>query len=137
MEPKKAIVCVDDEAIIVLSLKQEIQSRLGDRFICVSAMSADEAFQVIDELSQDNIPVALVISDWLMPGIKGDEFLIKLKTRHPEIRSIMITGYADDEAIDRTLRDAGASAVLRKPWATEELIAEIHACCDISNDIHT
>ncbi|HNU93159.1 MAG TPA: response regulator [Spirochaetota bacterium] len=137
MESKKAIVCVDDEAIIVLSLKQEIQSRLGDRFICESAMSAEEAFQVIDELSENDIPVALVISDWLMPGVKGDEFLIKLKATHPEVRSIMITGYASDEAIERTLRDAGVSAVLRKPWTTEELIAKVLACSDESKESRT
>ena len=78
MDPKKAIVCVDDEAIIVLSLKQELQNRLGDEYIYESAMSAEEALQVIEELSGDDVCVILVISDWLMPGIKGDEFLLRL-----------------------------------------------------------
>lgn len=134
MDPKKAIVCVDDEAIIVLSLKQELQNRLGDEYIYESAMSAEEALQVIEELSGDDVCVILVISDWLMPGIKGDEFLLRLKKIHPEIKSIMITGQADDAAVERTLGEAGANAVLRKPWSTEDLIREVRACCDSSNE---
>lgn len=134
MDPKKAIVCVDDEAIIVLSLKQELQNRLGDEYIYESAMSAEEALQVIEELSGDDVCVILVISDWLMPGIKGDEFLLRLKKTHPEIKSIMITGQADDATVERTLGEAGANAVLRKPWSTEDLIREVRACCDSSNE---
>ncbi len=128
METKKAIICVDDEAIIVLSLKQELQSRLGDEYVYECAMSADEALQIIDELHAEDVAVILVISDWLMPGIKGDEFLIRLKKAHPEIKSIMITGHADDAAVDRVLAEAGANAVLKKPWSTEELITEVSAC---------
>ncbi len=130
MKPKKAIICVDDEAIIVLSLKQELQNRLGNEFQYEYAMNADEAMQVIDELYGERVRVILVISDWLMPGIKGDEFLITLRERYPEIKSIMITGQADDEAIERVLYEAGACAVLKKPWNTEDLIREVHACCD-------
>lgn len=134
MDPKKAIVCVDDEAIIVLSLKQELQNRLGNEYIYESAMSAEEGSQIIEELSSDNVSVILVISDWLMPGIKGDEFLLRLKKTHPDIKSIMITGQADDAAVERTLCEAGANAVLRKPWNTEELIREVRACCTPSNE---
>lgn len=137
MDGKKAIICVDDEAIIVLALKQELQNRLGDEYIYESAMSAEEALQVIEELSGDSVCVILVISDWLMPGIKGDEFLIRLKIKYPEIRSILITGQADDAAIERARADAGVNAVLRKPWNTDDLLREVRACCDDSKDACT
>ncbi len=129
MDRKKAIICVDDEAIIVLSLKQELQNRLGGEYTYECAMSAGEALQVIDELYAENACVVLVISDWLMPGVKGDEFLIQLKKQRPEIRSILVTGQADDSAIERALSEGAANAVLKKPWNTEDLIREVRACC--------
>jgi CheY-like chemotaxis protein len=129
VDPKKAIVCVDDEVIILLSLKQELKSRLGGDFLYESATSAQEAFQVIEDLRGENVSVILVISDWLMPGIKGDEFLIQVRKRYPNIKSILITGQADDSAIDRALQEGGACAVIRKPWSTEELVREVRSCC--------
>ncbi len=125
---KKAILCVDDEAIVVLSLKQELTSCFGDRFIYEGAMNAGEAMEIIDELVGEGIVVILIITDWLMPGIKGDEFLVKVRERHPGIKSIMITGQADDAAIERAKRLAGVSAVLRKPWSKDGLIGVIRAC---------
>jgi DNA-binding NtrC family response regulator len=126
---KSAIICVDDEAIIVMSLMQELKMNLGERFIYESAMNAQEAFQAIEDLLHDGIRVILVISDWLMPGIKGDEFLIKVRERYPAIRSIMITGQADDAAVERVKREAMTCAVLRKPWNTHDLIEAIESCC--------
>ncbi|MBN1531692.1 MAG: response regulator [Spirochaetes bacterium] len=126
---KSAILCVDDEAIIVMSLMQELKMNLGDRFVYESAMNAQEAFQAIEDLMLDGITVILVISDWLMPGIKGDEFLIKVREKYPSIRSIMITGQADDAAVERVMKEAMTSAVLRKPWNTRELIESIEQCC--------
>ena len=128
---KKAIICVDDEAIILYSLIQELKMHLGDRFIYESAVSAEEALQEIDELVQDGVHVDLIISDWLMPGIKGDELLVMVKKKYPGISSILITGLADDAAMERASRDAGASAIFRKPWNTTELIGAIRACCEI------
>ena len=66
---KKAILCVDDEAIILLSVKQELQSHFRERFIYETALSAKEALVIIDELSAEGIVFILVISDWLMPGM--------------------------------------------------------------------
>ncbi len=133
---RQAIICVDDEAIIVFSLIQELKMNLGDRFIYECAVNAEEALQEIEDLVQDGDKVVLVISDWLMPGIKGDEFLMMVKEKYPDIRSILITGQADDAAMERARRDAGASAILRKPWNTAELISAIKLCCDLTPEDH-
>jgi CheY-like chemotaxis protein len=125
---KKAIMCVDDEVIILLSLKQELANYFGSRFIYESAMDALTAMKIIDELVADGVDVILIITDWLMPGLKGDEFLIKVRERHPTIKSIMITGQADEAAIRRAKTEAGVSEVLRKPWSREGLFGAIKAC---------
>jgi YesN/AraC family two-component response regulator len=98
---KRAIVIVDDESIILMSLKCEIESFLGSEFIYETAISANDALEIIDELENDGTEVALVLSDLLMPGIKGDELLMKVRQNHPEIKTVLITGIADIDSIEK------------------------------------
>ncbi len=125
---RKAILCVDDEMIIVLSMKLELANYFGDRFLYEGAMDAREAMKLLDELAAEGTAVALIITDWLMPGMKGDELLIRVRERHPDIKSILITGQADEAAIIRAKTEAGVYEVLKKPWHNEALIAAIEAC---------
>ena len=57
-----------------------------------------------------------------MPGIKGDEFLISIHQRFPEIVKIMLTGQASEMAIEKAKKEANLHACLYKPWTEEELI---------------
>ncbi len=127
---REAILCVDDEAIILMSLKQELRLSFGDRFTYETALNADDARNIIEELTQDEVKVALIISDLLMPGTKGDEFLVEVKRQHPDIRAIVITGHADQAAVDRTMRETGADRVFHKPWRTEDLLKAVADCVD-------
>ncbi|MEO1093401.1 MAG: response regulator [Cyanobacteria bacterium J06638_28] len=118
---KPAILCVDDEAEILKVLKEQLKRCFGKRFVYETAQSAKEAWDVIDELSEDEIPLLLIVSDWLMPGIKGDEFLIQVHQRFPKIVTVMLTGQADETAIERARQSANLHACLYKPWREEEL----------------
>ncbi len=119
---KKAILCVDDEKIILQSLKAQIKKHLGDQYQYEFAESAEEAWEVIQELYQDGIPVLVIVSDWLMPDMKGDELLIQVHEKFPEIVKVMLTGHADDEAIERARQEANLQHCLHKPWKEEDLI---------------
>ncbi|MFA6508050.1 MAG: response regulator [Treponemataceae bacterium] len=125
---KQAILCVDDEAIIVLSLKQELRSHYRDQFLYETALNATEAMEIIEELASEGVKIITIISDWLMPGIKGDEFLARVHERYPDIRSIIITGQADEESLKRLKDDICLTAVLRKPWNSLDLFAAVDSC---------
>jgi CheY-like chemotaxis protein len=56
-----------------------------------------------------------------MPGIKGDEFLIQVHQRFPSLITVMLTGQADEAAIERARQQANLYACLNKPWTEEEL----------------
>ena len=116
-----AILCVDDEALVLRSLKEQLRRRFGARFVYETAASAAEAWEIIDELCLDDIEILVIVSDWLMPGIKGDEFLSQVHRRHPKIVKVMLTGQADEQAIERARRDANLHACLQKPWSEDEL----------------
>ena len=79
---KQAVLCVDDEAIILISLIQELKNAFGDTFVYEKALNANEAFEVIDVLVNEGIEIILIVSDWLMPGMKGDEFSGNCKKKH-------------------------------------------------------
>lgn len=124
---KSAILCVDDEAIILTSLKEQLRRRFGERYLYETASNASEAWELIDELCTDHIEILVIVSDWLMPGIKGDEFLAQVHRRHPTIVTVLLTGQADEASIERAHRDAKLHACLHKPWRESELAQVIES----------
>ena len=89
---KIVILCVDDEKLMLDSIKAQLKEHYGNLFLYETAQSAVEAFDIIDELMMDVKVKLIIISDWLMPVIKGDEFLIKVHNRCPNSLKIMLTG---------------------------------------------
>jgi CheY-like chemotaxis protein len=124
---KPVILCVDDEIVVLDSLKTQLKKAFDKEYIYEVAESADEALEIIDELDEDEIDILVIVSDWLMPGIKGDEFLIQVHQRFPNIVKVLLTGQADEAAIDRAKTQANLHRCLFKPWTTEELVETIRS----------
>lgn len=124
---KPVILCVDDEVVVLDSLKIQLKNAFSDAYLYEMAENADEALEIIDELGEDEIPLIVIVSDWLMPGIKGDEFLIKVHQKHPRVIKIMLTGQADEMSLERAMKEANLHQVLYKPWQEIELIETIHS----------
>ncbi len=118
---KNTILCVDDDKTVLDSLKNQLRGIFGDTYNYEIAQNGSEALEVVDELQEDKLDVIVVISDYIMPGMYGDEFLIKLHAKHPSIRKIMLTGQADDKAVKRARDNANLLFCLKKPWSQEEL----------------
>ncbi len=123
--PKPVILCVDDEVVVLESLKIQLKQEFGDIYFYEMAESADEALEIIEELREDNIDILVIVSDWLMPGMKGDEFLIRVHDKYPGIIKVLLTGQADSEAIERAQHQANLHRCLCKPWNVKELIETI------------
>jgi len=124
---KPVILCVDDEVMVLESLKREIKEKFADRFLYEMAETADDALEIIAELQEDNAGIIMIISDWLMPGMKGDEFLIYVHDKYPNIIKILLTGQANDEAVSRARQLANLHRCLHKPWNKKELIETIES----------
>ena len=122
---KKAILCVDDEVIILLALVQELKRAFGSQYIYEQATDAQSALKIVEDLAADDIQAIFIISDWLMPGMKGDEFLAVVKERYPVIKAILITGQADQSAIERVMKIDSILAVFNKPWNPAMLVQTI------------
>jgi DNA-binding NtrC family response regulator len=125
---KEAILCVDDEAVILLAMRQELRRRYTGRFLIETAVDSRTAAIRIEDLEAKGISTALIISDWFMPGVRGDQFLVEVHERRPDIKMILITGHAELESVDRARREAGLFACLQKPWRAADLFAVIDDC---------
>lgn len=119
---KPYILCVDDDKSILMSLKAQLNHYLGEQFQFEFAECAEEAWEVIDDLIANNERIAVIISDWIMPRIKGDELLISVHEKYPDIVKLMLTGHAEEDAISRATKEANLAACLSKPWDIEELV---------------
>lgn len=127
MSNKKAILCVDDEIIILRSLKELLTQRFNNQYIVEIAESGEEALEIIEMLAERKIDTLLVISDWLMPEMKGDELLVKIHQKFPHMAKIMLSGHAAPEAIQRAYKEAKLNNFIAKPWDEDKLLKEIQA----------
>ncbi len=122
---RPVILFVDDEKLVLDTLMVQVRSAFGDRYDYETAQSAEEAWELIQDFRDAQRRIVLLISDWLMPLEKGDSFLIRVASHYPEIRLIMLSAYADEEAIQRAQRYANLFAFIRKPWERDALLSEI------------
>ncbi len=120
-----AIVCVDDELSILKSLETELLEAFEDKYIYEFAEISDEDLEIIDELEGEGTKIFIVVFDWLMPVIKGDEFLIQVHSKYPRIIKILLTGQADRVSVERVKKEANLYHYLTKPWNHQELVSTI------------
>ncbi|MEG3907783.1 response regulator [Microcoleus sp. Pol12B5] len=121
---KPIILCVDDEPDILNTLKIQLKKEFKNDYFYELAESGDEALGLLEDF-QEKAQVIVVVSDWLMPGIKGDELLIKVHQKYPKIIKVMLTGQADAAAVQRAVEEADLYCCLYKPWQSKDLIETI------------
>ena len=120
-----AFVLVDDDKIVLDALRGQLRRSFGDDYVYETAENVAEAWEVIDELHEDGLRTVVVVSDWLMPGVRGDAFLSDVRARFPAIVRILLTGQADADAIQRARVEAQVADVFHKPWDIDQLAATI------------
>ncbi len=120
-----AIVCVDDEEIILKSLGNQLKRSLGKDYDLELASSGREALSLCAELEAEGIAVALVISDQMMPGMSGDEFLVLLHADYPKTLKILLTGQAGADSVGKIVNAAALYRYIAKPWDETDLILTV------------
>jgi DNA-binding NtrC family response regulator len=128
MEGRDAIVCVDDEAIILMSIGMELRRFFKGRFRVETSSSAEDALVLVDSLYGEGFRVILILTDWLMPGIKGDELISIVKRKHPDTRCILVSGQVDEDSLSKSKVGMLLDAFVRKPWHSGRLIESVLAC---------
>ena len=115
MQPR--ILIVDDQQII-LNMLREVFARAN--FEVLSASSAQEALGLLDKEKVD-----VIVSDEVMPGMTGTEFLAIARREYPETIRIILTGQASTQAAIKAINEGQIYRFFTKPFKPNELTAAI------------
>jgi adenylate cyclase len=122
---KQVILCVDDDNIVLNSLKAELKEAFGKDYLIEIAEGGKDALELIEELLEDGYEIPLIISDYVMPDMKGDELLKRVHELSPKTLKVMLTGQATIEAVGNAINYAKLYRYLAKPWQAEDLILTV------------
>jgi len=111
------ILIVDDEAAVLRTLER-LLTRAGYK-----VFTAQTGAQALAMLSQQQ--VAVLLSDFRMPEMAGNELLKEVKRLYPKIVGLILSGYADFNVVLEALNSGAAHKFLQKPWQDEQLLNEI------------
>ncbi len=123
MRGRQSILIVDDEAILLLSMRQELKLKFGNKYLYETALNAEQGFRTIDKLRDEGSPVMLVISDLLMPGMRGDDFLRRLRVDNPDLRLALLSGHADNVKMINLAAELNLIGFLPKPYRSYDLFS--------------
>ena len=119
---KIKILYIDDEPVNLTIFKA------GFRFD-YDVYTAESAKEGVAILNRENIHV--IIADQRMPQITGVEFFASILDEFPEPMRILMTGYADIEAVIAAINAGQIYRYLKKPWDEEELKVAIENAYEI------
>ena len=115
------VLLVDDEPNILSALRRSLATidarKLdGEALHFETFTSPEAALGRCDEQDFD-----LVISDYRMPSMSGVEFLSRVMALQPTVPRMIISGYADREAIIAAVNEVHLTRFLEKPWNDDDL----------------
>ncbi len=122
LDSSRTIVCVDDEEIVLESLEMELSEALSGECVFEFAQSGNDALSLLSTLQTAGTPVAVMLCDYIMPEMKGDEVLRRAHTLCPDTRKIMLTGQSSFEGVTNAINGAQLYRYLSKPWDKNDLV---------------
>ncbi|MDT8445803.1 MAG: response regulator [bacterium] len=116
----RIVLCIDDEDTVLSSLEMELGGH-QDGYQVEVAQSGEDALELAQALVEEGHELALVVADYIMPGMKGDEVLIALHKQYPQAVKILLTGQAQLEGVTKAINEARLYRYMAKPWEKEDL----------------
>jgi adenylate cyclase len=122
---KPVILCVDDEDMILLSLRDQLRNHFSDTYRIEIIESGDEALEIARVLLRDHVDIPVIVCDQIMPGMKGNELLRHIHALSPKSFNILLTGQADASAVGDAVNYANLYRYIAKPWEETDLVLTI------------
>ncbi|MDH4162897.1 MAG: diguanylate cyclase [Nitrospirota bacterium] len=116
MNPKPNIMVVDDDVSILDILRQSL---VMEGYSCDAYTRGEDAIESLQRLSVD-----ILLTDIVMPGMRGLELVSRAKKIQPELTVIVMTGFVEEFSYDEAVR-AGAVDFIKKPFTIHELVVRI------------
>ncbi len=116
------LVAEDEDG--VRELLRKVLAEFG--YTVLTARHGRDALMVAGDRSED---IDLLLTDVVMPEMSGRELAETLRYRQPDLKVLYISGYTDDEVVQRGV-SGPEIAFMRKPFASEELVRRVRALLD-------
>ncbi|MES2296251.1 MAG: diguanylate cyclase [Pseudomonadota bacterium] len=116
------ILCVDDDTTVLNALRTLLSKQLGQGHLIEIAESGAEALDFFEELRERGQEASVVICDYIMPGMRGDELLVRLHELCPNTVKILLTGQSDLEGVKRAINGANLYRFLEKPFDNADIV---------------
>ena len=118
----ETVLVVEDEPAV-----RELTRRMLELegYAVATAASGDEALLLCDELGS----IDVLVTDIVMPGLNGRELAVRLSSRFPGLRVVLMSGFTQDaEPLDGLL--AAGAAFIEKPFTSTALASEVRGVLD-------
>lgn len=122
------ILVVDDHSLVREGLRQVLKG-LGEHLDVLQAGTCEQAFL----LAQAHGDLDLVLLDYHLPDMNGQEALTVFGLRHPELPVVMLSGSANVQIMRQVLQ-AGAAGFVTKSCVSDELLRAVR--CVLDGDIY-
>lgn len=116
MEAKKRILICDDEE----GIRESLRLILEDNYELTIAKNGKECMETLSE----NKDIKAVLLDIKMPKQNGLEVMKEIKKNHPDIKVVIVTGYASAEIAQEAF-DLGADGYIPKPFDRNNILQAI------------
>lgn len=115
------VLVLDDEPHVIAAITDVLE----DHYNIISETSANLALERL----KDGENISTILCDQRMPEMNGDVFLKHAK-EHTDATKILITGYADLQAVIRAVNEGNISGYLTKPWQINSLVSTVRSAVD-------
>lgn len=119
---RKIILCIDDNVEVLKSLRFQLRQHLMRDVRIILAEGSEDALHTLDALDLSRNDMLLIVSDWLMPNINGEDLIKLIEQRWGPIMTIVLSGHITPEAKERLISLQQVISVMSKPWDGDHLI---------------
>ncbi|MBI1791772.1 MAG: response regulator [Acidobacteria bacterium] len=115
MNKNPTVVVVDDEDMVLTSVRAFLS--LETEYEIQTFLEPERAVEFL----RNNL-AEVIVSDYLMPGMTGIQFLARARELQPEAPRVLLTGHADKQSAIEAINQVGLFHYLEKPWDNEQLL---------------
>ncbi len=121
-EFKYAVIWVDDDPYILQMLGFQLSKIMDQKCTLIEYYTdPNDALTNIDQMVAESIDIIFVIVDYQMPKMTGADLIRAIKSKHANLRCVMLSGQANTTSVNSLKDDNLLEQFLAKPWDESEL----------------